>query len=175
MQLSSDRIKLTPFDPSDFDLFVELSMCPKMMEFVYTPFTREQATAAFAAKAQPWTIASENWLSLGINDAASGEKLGSIGIKITDHKARIAETGFMIKPSAQGKGFAGDALSLVKDYVFHQLKLNKLTATCAAGNTGSYKLLEKSGFLREGCLRQNTLINNRYVDDYVYGLCRGDL
>ncbi|WP_281561341.1 GNAT family protein [Thalassomonas sp. RHCl1] len=112
---------------------------------------------------------------LCINELASGEKLGNIGIKITDHEAKIAETGFMIKPTAQGKGFAGEALGLVKAYVFNQLKLNKLTATCAAANTGSYKLLEKSGFLREGCLRQNTLINNRHVDDYLYGLCRSDL
>ena len=112
---------------------------------------------------------------LASHERKSGEKLGNIGIKITDHDAKIAETGFMIKPGAQGKGFAGEALALVKAYVFNQLKLNKLTATCAAGNTGSYKLLEKSGFLREGCLRQNTLINNRHVDDYLYGLCRSDL
>jgi len=175
VELSSDRIKLTPFDLSDFDLFVELSMCPKMMAFVYSPFTREQATAAFEAKCRPWTPESDTWLSFGITELSSGEKLGSIGIKITDHDAKIAETGFMIKPAAQGKGFAFEALTLIKAYVFEHLKLNKLTATCAAGNVGSYKLLEKAGLLREGCLKQNTLINNRHVDDYLYGLCRSDL
>ncbi|WDE07395.1 GNAT family N-acetyltransferase [Thalassomonas viridans] len=175
MELTSDRISLTPFDQSDFALFVELSMSPVVMEHVYTPFTLEEATAAFEEKTKPWTINSHAWLCFGIKEKTSGEKLGNIGIKITDHKAKIAETGFMIKPGAQGKGFAGEALKLIKDYVFNALALNKLTATCAVANTGSYRLLEKTGFTREARLRQNTVINNRYVDDYVYGLCRHDL
>ena len=74
MELSSDRIKLTPFDQSDFDLFVELSMCPKMMEHVYTPFTLEQATAAFEAKSRPWTPDSDTWLCFWHHMSAKAAK-----------------------------------------------------------------------------------------------------
>ena len=171
MKLTSTRIQLSPFDHSDSDLFIELAMSPQMMEHVYTPFTYDEAKAAFATKSQPWTQTSDCWFTLGITLVATGEKLGSIGIKIVNHKANIAEVGFMMKPTAQGKGFASEALNLVKDYAFNELALNKLTATCSVNNTGSYKLLEKLGFEREACLRQNTLINNKLVDDYVYGLC----
>ena len=81
----------------------------------------------------------------------------------------------MIKQSAQGKGYAGEALSLLKDYAYNHLHLNKLIALCSVNNTGSSGLLEKLGFIREGCLQQNTLISNQYVDDYIYGLCKSDL
>ncbi|KGJ91698.1 GNAT family N-acetyltransferase [Colwellia psychrerythraea] len=170
MQLTGKSIQLSPFDYSDKDLFIELSMSPKMMEHVYNSLTYDEAKAAFEAKAQPWSETSDSWLTLGITEIVSGEKLGSIGIKIVDREAKIAEVGFMMKPSAQGKGFASEALTLLKDYVFTERKLNKLTAICSVNNTGSYKLLEKLGFQREGCLRQNTLINDKLVDDYVYGL-----
>ena len=170
MQLNGTRIKLTPFAHSDKDLFIELTMSAKTMEHVYTPFTYDEAKAAFDVKSQPWTTKSDSWFTLGITEILSNEKLGSIGIKITNHQAKIAEVGFMMKPSAQGKGFAGEALALLKDYAFTELSLNKLTAMCSVNNVGSYKLLEKLNFEREACLRQHTLINNKLVDDYVYGL-----
>jgi RimJ/RimL family protein N-acetyltransferase len=175
VHLAGQRIKLSPFDESDFDLFVEISMSPVMMEHVYDPCSYEEANEAFIAKSQPWSMESDGWLSFGISEVATSEKLGSIGLKITNHEAKIAEVGFMIKPSAQGKGFAGEALSLVKDYALSELNLNKLVATCSVSNTGSFKLLEKHGFIREGCLRQNVIISGKYVDDYIYGLCKSAL
>ena len=143
-----------------------------MMEHVYKPFSYEDASAAFTAKSQPWTIESDGWLSLGILDITTGEKLGNIGLKIVNYEAKIAEVGYLIKQSAQGKGFVAEALSLLRDYTLIELALNKLTATCSVQNIDSFKLLEKLGFIREGCLQQNSLINAKYIDDYVYGLCK---
>ncbi len=175
MELLGNRIKLLPFNESDFEPFVEISMCSEMMEHVCDPLTLEEAITAFQAKAQPWTINSTSWLSLGINEISTGEKLGSIGLHIIDHDTKNAEIGYMIKKSAQGKGVGSEALRLLKDYAFNTLNLNKLVATCSINNTGSYKLLEKLGFIREGCLRQNAKISDRYIDDYVYGLCKSDI
>ncbi|WP_295029701.1 GNAT family N-acetyltransferase [Shewanella sp.] len=115
MPLSSPRIKLSPFDETDKELFVEFAICPKTMEHIYAPFTYEEAIAAFEVKSQPWTIASNGWLSLSISAVDSGEKLGHMGLKIINHEAKIAEVGYMIKQSAQGKGVATEALTLVRD------------------------------------------------------------
>ena len=150
-------------------------MSPVMMEHVSDPCSYEEANEAFIAKSQPWSMESDGWLSFGISDIATGEKLGSIGLKITNHEAKIAEVGFMIKPSAQGKGFAGEALYLIKNYALSELNLNKLVATCSVNNVSSFKLLEKQGFSREGCLKKNIIINGKYVDDYIYGLCKSAL
>ena len=74
-----------------------------------------------------------------------------------------------------GKGFATEALQLIMHHAFAELDLNKLVATCSVDNVGSFKLLEKIGFKQEGRLNQNTFIKNRYIDDFVYGLCKRDL
>ncbi len=172
MQLVSNRLILSPFDNSDKALFIELSMCPEIMKHVYDPFTYDEAKEAFIEKSKPWTITSNGWLSLGITEISSGEKLGNIGLKIVDHQAKLAEVGFMLKDCAQGKGFGREALSLIKEYAFTKLNLSKLIAICSVSNEGSYRLLEKSGFVREDRLDQNTIVNNNFVDDYVYGLCK---
>jgi len=170
VKLLGKRIELLPFDNSDLDLFIQLSMDANIMKHVYDICSLEEAESAFYIKAQPWCQSSSAWLTLSINSTEGDEKLGNIGLKIIDHHKRIAEVGFMLKQSAQGKGFATEALSLIKDYAFNTLKLNKLTATCSVHNSGSYKLLEKFGFNREQTLLKNTVINGQAIDDYVYGL-----
>lgn len=167
------RIKLSLFDNSDLALFIEMSTCPQMMKHVYKPFSVEEAELAFYEKLQPWSIENKNWLTFGITEVSSGEKLGNIGFKIINLTQKIAEVGFMIKSSAQGKGIASEALGLLIDYVFYEIKLKKLIAYCSTSNNASYVLLEKLGFIREAYLKENTLINNKLVDDYAYGLRSG--
>ncbi len=96
-------------------------------------------------------------------------------LKILNHEAKIAEVGFILKGNAHGRGIASGALKLLKEYALNELKLNKLVAFCSVHNTASYRLLEKLGFVREGCFMQHTLINNQYVDVYAYGLCKSAL
>ena len=175
MQLSDERIQLLPFDASDFQMFLEISTCPLIMKYVSKPFTYEEAKSAFDIRSQYWNINSDGWLSLCISEIENGEKLGTIALKIVNRDAKIAEVGFLIRSCAQGRGIANSALKLLKDYAFNELKLNKLVAFCSVDNAGSYKLLEKQNFVREGCFKQNTFINNEYIDDYAYGLCKPTL
>ena len=175
MKLADERIKLLPFDESDFELFLDISTCPNVMRHVSKPFTYDEAKSAFEIRSQPWNVKSDGWLSLSITEMESDEKLGSIALKIVNHEANIAEVGFLIKECAQGRGIANSALKLLKEYAFNELKLNKLVAFCSVHNAGSYKLLEKQNFIREGCFNQNTFINNQYIDDYAYGLCKSAL
>ncbi len=171
MKITSSRIKLQPLEQSDWELFKELNLCPKIMEHLYDRLPLDKIKTVFESRTRPITEKSDGWC-FSISDASTGEKLGNIGLKLTDIEERIAEVGFMLKEEAQGKGYATEALNLVAEYVFQTLKLSKLAAICSTENTGSYKLLEKVGFSRESYLPQNTSINGKLVDDYVYGLSK---
>lgn len=78
--------------------------------------------------------------------------------------------GFMIKPGAQRKGYASEALGVLASYAFEVLGLQKLLAVCSTDNIGCCKTLEKSGFIREQLRRGKHLIHGEYQDDYLYGL-----
>jgi ribosomal-protein-alanine N-acetyltransferase len=45
-------------------------------------------------------------------------------------------------------------------------------AYVATDNTASWRLLERLGFCREGLLREHYVIQDRRVDEFVYGLLR---
>lgn len=170
MEITGEKVKLKLFTALDWPLFRALYTDATVMKHVYDPLSEEVARAVFESRLEPWAPHCDGWLSLSINDVSTGEQLGIIGLKMTKHQEKIAEIGFMLTGEAQGRGIATNSLSLFIQYAFDELGLNKLVALCSTNNHGSYKLLEKTGFVREGCLLQNSMINNHYVDDYAYGL-----
>jgi [ribosomal protein S5]-alanine N-acetyltransferase len=171
----NSNITLLPLQPDDKALFIALSTNPTVMQHVYTPCTVAQATDLFIGRLQPWHSKSADWLSFTLLENSTGNKVGTIGLKIINHQAGEAEVGFMLLQSAQGKGYASEALLLLRNYAFGQLHLSKLVAICAAANMGSVKLLQKSGFTLEQRLYANTKINGVLVDDLLYGLHSVDI
>ena len=43
------------------------------------------------------------------------------------------------------------------------------------GNIVAQKLFEKIGFLKEGCLLDDLYSRGKFVDRYVYGICKKNL
>lgn len=68
------------------------------------------------------------------------------------------------------KGVATEAISLVAEYAFNILNLNKITAGCHRGNIGSLKAFQKAGFIIEGERKKHSYLNGEYVDTFVLGL-----
>ncbi|NQY49452.1 MAG: GNAT family N-acetyltransferase [Colwellia sp.] len=175
MQLSDERIKLSPLGESDFEFFLEILTCSKIMKHVSKILTYEEAKKAFEIRSRPWNIKSDGWCTLPITDIACGEKSGWIALEILNHETKTAEVGFILKSGVQRRGITSSALKLLKYYAFNELQLNKLVAFCSVHNAASYCVLEKLGFIREGCFKEHILINNQYIDSYAYGLCKSAL
>ncbi|SQA98850.1 Uncharacterised protein [Cedecea neteri] len=55
-------------------------------------------------------------------------------------------------------------------FAFAEVGIRKLVATVTAGNIPSKKVLEKVGFQQEGTLRENYWLNERWQDDWIFGL-----
>ena len=81
---------------------------------------------------------------------------------------------FIGEKDCWGKGLATEAVGLVVRYAFLERNLSKVKAGVYAGNIASQKVLEKNGFCREGCLRQEVLTPNGREDCYLYGLLRDE-
>lgn len=72
----------------------------------------------------------------------------------------------------RGKGHGGEAVGLLVDYLFHDLNLIRVGATCDTANEPSYKLLERLGFRREGTLRSALFHHNQWHDVALFGITR---
>ena len=92
----------------------------------------------------------------------------------------IWEVGFVFNDVYQKQGYATEAVNTVLKDVFHNQNAHRVFAECNPKNESSWRLLERIGFKKEGCLRQNIYFNkNKYdepiwQDTYIYGLLSSD-
>lgn len=83
---------------------------------------------------------------------------------------RSVELGYFLSPLYRGKGYMGKALSSFCTLLLEELELNKVYAQTGAFNISSIRLLERSGFQRDGILRQHHALDDVLWDDYIYSL-----
>jgi [ribosomal protein S5]-alanine N-acetyltransferase len=67
------------------------------------------------------------------------------------------------------QGYMTAAVRALVPFAFNSLRLHRLEAACIPSNTGSIKLLEKTGFVREGYAREYLCINGVWQDHLLYG------
>jgi RimJ/RimL family protein N-acetyltransferase len=100
--------------------------------------------------------------------------IGLLGFKLGSKKYNKAEVYYKLNVDYWGKGYATEALNLVLDFGFYNLKLHRIVAGCAIENIGSIKVLEKVGMKREGHARQTLPLKSGWSDNYEYAILETD-
>ena len=67
------------------------------------------------------------------------------------------------------QGYMTAAVRAVIPFAFASLRLHRLEAACIPSNAGSIRLLENTGFVREGYAREYLCINGIWQDHLLYG------
>src|SRR3972149_2462202 len=82
--------------------------------------------------------------------------------------------GYWIGAKYAQQGYMTAAIRAVTPFVFDSLELHRLDAACLPSNAASIKLLEKTGFKREGLARRYLRINGVWQDHLLYALLDTD-
>lgn len=79
--------------------------------------------------------------------------------------------GYLIDPTYAGRGFATAIAGSLLDLAFGELGLRRVTAGCFAGNTASWRVMEKLGMRREQHgVGDSFHAELGWVDGYTYGI-----
>lgn len=106
----------------------------------------------------------------------NNEAVGSIGLILqNDIETGTAELGYWLGEAVWGQGIGTSALRAFATWAFAEFNLRRLYATVMVDNSGSRRLLEKTGFVLEGILRQHALKDGVVKDQACYGLLRDEL
>jgi [ribosomal protein S5]-alanine N-acetyltransferase len=94
------------------------------------------------------------------------------GLTLANIRRGVAQAGsvgyWMGQPFVR-QGYMTAAVRAVIPFAFATLRLHRLEAACIPTNTGSIRLLEKTGFVREGYAREYLCINGIWQDHLLYG------
>lgn len=99
----------------------------------------------------------------------NGEIAGSAGVLVKDdvYKKSI-EVGYFIGELYWGKGIATKAVHLLLEYIEKQFDVVRIYAEVFEHNKASMRVLEKSGFKREGIRKKAVIKNGVIMDDHVW-------
>jgi ribosomal-protein-alanine N-acetyltransferase len=87
--------------------------------------------------------------------------------------AQAGSVGYWMGMPYAGQGFMSAAVRAMVPFAFDTLRLHRLEAACIPTNTASVRLLERTGFTREGYARQYLCINGIWQDHLLYGRVAG--
>jgi ribosomal-protein-alanine N-acetyltransferase len=93
------------------------------------------------------------------------------GLTLANIRRGVAQAGsigyWMGLPFVR-QGYMTAAVRAVIPFAFATLRLHRLEAACIPTNAGSIRLLENTGFMREGYAREYLCINGRWQDHLLY-------
>ncbi len=92
---------------------------------------------------------------------------GVISLKDIHWDSGVCELGYLIAEKYQNKGVATQAVALIMQKAF-SAGIRKIKATTFVNNVGSYKVLQKNGFVLEGLLKNEVLIQGHLQDMYSW-------
>lgn len=111
--------------------------------------------------------------TFGIFKSDTHEFIGGIGLIVNqnDHKAEI---GYWVGEPFWNKGYTTEALKLILDFGFNELKINKLYAQHLVENIASEKVMQKAGMVYEATLKAHHFKNNAFIDVKQYRLLKDE-
>ena len=93
------------------------------------------------------------------------------GLTLANIRRGVAQAGslgyWMGSPFVR-HGYMSAAVRALIPFAFATLRLHRLEAACIPTNLGSVRMLEKTGFVREGYARQYLCINGSWQDHLLY-------
>ncbi len=88
--------------------------------------------------------------------------------------AQAASLGYWIGQPFAGRGIMTEAVHTILPFAFEQLRLHRVEAACLPHNRASVRVLEKTGFRREGLARQYLKIDGAWQDHLLFAALETD-
>ncbi|MBD1363625.1 GNAT family N-acetyltransferase [Mucilaginibacter sp. ZT4R22] len=166
MEIKGTGFTLRNWRLSDAPALQRLADNPKIAANLYnrfpSPYTMEDA---------------EFFIGININEQPpktfvidiDGEFAGTIGLTFRDDVfTRSPLFGYWLGEPYWGRGIMSEAAGLVTQYAFQTFDIICLQAGVFSYNPTSMRVLEKTGFIKQGILKGAVFKNGHVLDEHIY-------
>lgn len=168
-----DGVRLRPLRLADADALYAYLRDPAVTELTSFPVvSRRLAEAMIERSVSRWAAGElSKW---GVALQQDDQLVGTCGFNEWSQVHRWAELAYDLAQAHWGKGLMRQAVAAVLRWTYRQDQVDRVHAFVRIDNRRSERLLERSGFVREGCLRSYRVCRGKPHDFYIYGLLRSD-
>ena len=170
-RLVGPRVTLDPLRPDDIEPLYAMQSDPEVCRYLlYEPRTREKVEEVLARDAAALRLAETgDYLQPAIRDER-GDFIGTMYLDLKSVDDRTAEIGWILLPSAQGRGYAAEAARLLLAYCFDDLGLHRVYAELDPRNDASVALCLRLGMRHEGHFVEDMFLKGEWTDTGRYAI-----
>ena len=172
--LHTARLRLRAFEDTDADAIFALQSNAHVLRYWDSPPWTEPARAEKFIAACRQMEQDGTGARLAVDRVSDGAFIGWCTLSNWNPDYRSASLGFCFDDAVWGHGYATEAARALLRWAFDTLDLNRVQAEADTRNAACARVLEKLGFVREGTLREDCIVDGEVSDSWVYGLLRRD-
>jgi RimJ/RimL family protein N-acetyltransferase len=145
--LETSRLRLRRFTEADVDNLTALDSDPEVMRYLTDgkPTDRETIRTTILPRFLKSYETHENYGYWAVEEKSSGEFLGWFHLRPFAGSAEEIEIGYRFRRAAWGKGYATEGARALAKKGFVELGAKRIVAVTMAANTGSRRVMEKTG------------------------------
>lgn len=169
--IETNRLILNPLTPSVINSLFETKSKNEIMQFLGCnddEFIRYQEMHEKGMETHRLSF-----YSFVIILKQTNKPIGEIGFHTWNSTHRRAEAYYMLRNDVdKQKGYMSEAFPEVLKFGFSEMNLHRVEALVADWNEPSVKLLVKNGFVKEGIVREDYVVNGKNEDSVCYSLLK---
>lgn len=178
--LYGDRIYLRAPHPSDYAAWAELRAQSRDFLTPWEPAwsSSELTRTSFRRRLRHYAKEMREDLGYAFFLFRTGDDRLIGGLTLSNVRRGVTQActlGYWVGAPYARQGYMTAAVRRTIPFVFDVLHLHRLEAACLPHNEASRRLLEKTGFQREGLARRYLRINGMWQDHLLYALLEDDV
>lgn len=147
VKVTTERLTLREFLAADVDVMHSWQSDPRYLEHYPEDSAQSPSTGDLIELFLSWQQEKPRWRwQLAIALRATGELIGSCGVRRENVDALAADIGYELNPDHWGQGYATEAVGRLVAFAFDEVGITELTARVVDTNERSLRVLERLGF-----------------------------
>jgi ribosomal-protein-alanine N-acetyltransferase len=168
-----DGARLRPLRATDAEALYAYLRDPVVTELTSYPVVSMTMVEAMIERSRSrWAAGELSKWGVALQD--DDRLVGTCGFNEWSPAHRWAELAYDLAHDHWGKGLMRQAVAAILERTYRQDQVDRVHAFVRVDNRRSERLLERLGFVREGCLRSFRVCRGRAYDFNIYGLLRSD-
>lgn len=153
MYLETPRLILRDYEERDFECYYRLKSSRETMYYLQDIQLNslEEAKQDFQKVLEDREKRDRRFYFLHVELKENCEQIGSSGYTVTDFTpaGKMVHAGYFFYPRYWNQGYASEALERVLCFAFEENGVYRVTTGCLADNTGSERVMQKCGMIKE--------------------------
>ena len=175
LKINTERICIRNLKDSDLNDFFSYRSNPEITKYQgFDTMTIEQSKDFIDSQKEKQFGKAGEWVQYAIEDSTTKQLIGDCAIKLDDYDIRIAQIGITISGQHQKKGYAKEALKAILNYLFAIENFHRVVEIVDTENIASIKLLESTGFKKEGHFVENIFFKGKWGSEFQYAMLKSE-